>query len=348
MSLINLKDLTVSYDGKTDILKQLNLQVEKGQLVSLLGPSGCGKTTTLRVIAGFIEPTKGQFIFDDKDYTNIPVHKRNFGLVFQSYALFPHLTVFENVAFGLKMRKMDKKSITQDVEKILKVVNLEEYSTRYPKELSGGQRQRVAIARALVIQPDLLLLDEPLSNLDAKLRLNMRVEIRKLQKQLGITTVFVTHDQEECFSISDKVAVMNGGIIEQYDAPEKIYSHPATEFVARFVGFENFIELKQISENNYVSKAGIQFVSDFEKENSKEEIKGTIRPDDIQIIDHASSDLNNMVNGEIEIRTYLGKEYQYAVNTALGTLIVNGSNDQKYSQGDKVRLYLPSNKLILV
>ncbi|QZY55214.1 ABC transporter ATP-binding protein [Crassaminicella profunda] len=348
MSLINLKDLTVSYDGKTDILKKLNLQVEKGQLVSLLGPSGCGKTTTLRVIAGFIEPTKGQFIFDDKDYTNIPVHKRNFGLVFQSYALFPHLTVFENVAFGLKMRKMDKKSITQDVEKILKVVNLEAYSARYPKELSGGQRQRVAIARALVIQPDLLLLDEPLSNLDAKLRLNMRVEIRKLQKQLGITTVFVTHDQEECFSISDKVAVMNGGIIEQYDAPEKIYSHPATEFVARFVGFENFIELKQIGENNYVSKAGIQFVSDFEKENSKEEIKGTIRPDDIQIIDHASSDLNNMVNGEIEIRTYLGKEYQYAVNTALGTLIVNGSNDQKYSQGDKVRLYLPSNKLILV
>ncbi|MCT4606309.1 MAG: ABC transporter ATP-binding protein [Marinisporobacter sp.] len=348
MSLINLKDLTVSYDGKTDILEELNLQVEKGQLVSLLGPSGCGKTTTLRVIAGFIEPTKGQFIFDNKDYTNIPVHKRNFGLVFQSYALFPHLTVFENVAFGLKMRKMDKESITQDVKKILKVVNLEEYSTRYPKELSGGQRQRVAIARALVIQPDLLLLDEPLSNLDAKLRLNMRVEIRKLQKQLGITTVFVTHDQEECFSISDKVAVMNGGVIEQYDAPEKIYSYPATEFVARFVGFENFIKLKQIGENNYVSEEGIQFVSDFEKENSKEEIKGTIRPDDIQIIDPAATDLNNMINGEIEIRTYLGKEYQYAVNTALGTLIVNGSNDQKYSQGDKVRLYLPSNKLILV
>ncbi|WZL73703.1 ABC transporter ATP-binding protein [Clostridiaceae bacterium 35-E11] len=348
MALINLKDITVSYDGKIDILKKLSIDIEKGQLVSLLGPSGCGKTTTLRVIAGFIEPTKGEFIFDDNNYTNIPVHKRNFGLVFQSYALFPHLTVFENVAFGLKMKKVDKQEINKAVKEILEVVDLKDFENRYPNELSGGQRQRVALARALVIQPKLLLLDEPLSNLDAKLRLKMRVEIRKLQQRLGITTVFVTHDQEECFSISDKVAVMNGGIIEQYDTPEKIYAHPASEFVARFVGFENFIELKEIGKNVYESKTGVKFASDFEKKNADNKIIGTIRPDDIQLLDEGTNPESNFIKGTIEIRTYLGKEYQYTVNTEIGTLIVNESNDHKYNQGDQVRLFLPSNKLILV
>ena len=254
MSLLKLKNIRVSYDGKTNVLKDLNLDVEKGQLVSFLGSSGCGKTTTLKVIAGFINPDEGQLIFDGKDYTKVPVHKRNFGLVFQSYALFPHLTVFNNVAFGLKLRKMDKDTIKKSVKEILSIVDLNGFEKRYPKELSGGQRQRVALARALVIKPDLLLLDEPLSNLDAKLRLKMRVEIRKIQEKLGITTIFVTHDQEECFSISDKVAVMNNGIIEQYDSPEKIYSSPKTEFVARFIGFENFIELNKLEDNIFETK----------------------------------------------------------------------------------------------
>ena len=225
MAFMTLEKIGVSYDKKKQILKGLDLSVEKGELVSLLGPSGCGKTTTLRVVAGFIEPGEGTFTLDGEDMTKVPVHKRNFGIVFQSYALFPHLTVYDNVAFGLRTRKMDKAQIDRKVKEILEVCGLTELSGRFPREMSGGQRQRVALARALVIEPKLLLLDEPLSNLDAKLRISMRVEIKRLQKKLGITTLFVTHDQEECFSISDKVAVMNGGIIEQYDTPEQIYRH---------------------------------------------------------------------------------------------------------------------------
>ncbi|MCY6482905.1 ABC transporter ATP-binding protein [Clostridium aestuarii] len=346
MAVINLESIKVSYDGKIDVLKDLNLDVQEGELVSLLGPSGCGKTTTLRVIAGFIEPTGGKFIFKDKDYTKVSVHKRNFGIVFQSYALFPHLTVFDNVAFGLKMRKTNKEEINEKVNKILEIVDLQDYKNRYPKELSGGQRQRVAIARSLVIKPDLLLLDEPLSNLDAKLRLKMRVEIRRLQQKLGITTVFVTHDQEECFSISDKVAVMNKGVIEQYDTPENIYNYPSTEFVARFVGFENFLDFEVIGEKTYESNSGVKFTCDYENKLNSKNVKGTIRPDDIEILRENKEE--NVIKGVIGIRTYLGEKYQYTVETDLGTLVVNESSDIKYKQGDKVKLYLPSNKIILV
>lgn len=350
MSFINLKDITVSYDGKVDILKKLNIDIEEGKLVSLLGPSGCGKTTTLRVVAGFIQPKNGQFICEKEDYTYIPVHKRNFGLVFQSYALFPHLTVFDNVAFGLKMQKVDKKDIKKAVEEILEVVDLKGYNSRYPKELSGGQRQRVALARALVIKPKLLLLDEPLSNLDAKLRLKMRAEIRKLQQKLGITTIFVTHDQEECFSISDKVAVMNGGLIEQYDTPEEIYTNPSSEFVARFVGFENFIELDKIGDNIYQSKSGAKFITDINDKDTKtkEKLVGTIRPDNIKIIDNENEAENNILEGIVDVRTYLGKEYQYSISTEVGTILVNANNEKIYNQGNEVKLYLPANKLVLV
>ena len=348
MAFLSLKNIDVSYDGKNKILEKLNLDINKGELVSLLGPSGCGKTTTLRVIAGFIEPVGGQFVIDGQDYTKVPVHKRNFGMVFQSYALFPHLTVYDNVAFGLKMRKESKENIKKLVDDILAIVDLTHLAKRYPKELSGGQRQRVAIARSLVIEPKLLLLDEPLSNLDAKLRLKMRVEIKKLQQKMSITTVFVTHDQEECFSISDKVAVMNGGVIEQYDTPENIYSNPATEFVARFVGFENFIDLNRASENTYKAAGGKKFIVDSNRElKNIDSVKGTIRPDDIQIVKENSDD-ENTIEGTIEIRTYLGKSYQYNVNTDLGTLVVSGSNDLVYSQGDKIKLQLPYNKIILV
>ncbi|HCM28810.1 MAG TPA: spermidine/putrescine ABC transporter ATP-binding protein, partial [Treponema sp.] len=234
MSYATLENIRVSYDGKTQVLQDLNLSIERGELVSLLGSSGCGKTTTLRVVAGFIEPSAGRFMLDGRDLTRTAVHKRNFGLVFQSYALFPHLTVFENVAFGLRLRKLDSGEISKKVAAMLDITDLSALSRRYPKQLSGGQRQRVALARALVIEPELLLLDEPLSNLDAKLRLGMRVEIKRLQKRLGITTIFVTHDQEECFSISDRVAIMDRGVIQQFDSPENIYSRPANEFVARF------------------------------------------------------------------------------------------------------------------
>lgn len=343
MDLINLQNINVSYDKKNNILENLNLKVKKGELVSLLGPSGCGKTTTLRVVAGFIEPTSGKFLLGDKDYTKIPVHNRNFGLVFQSYALFPHLTVEENVSFGLKMKKVPKEERKTKVAEILETVDMSHLSKRYPKELSGGQRQRVAIARALVIEPSLLLLDEPLSNLDAKLRLKMRVEIRKLQQKLGITTLFVTHDQEECFSISDRVAVLNKGVIEQFDTPENIYSNPATEFVARFVGFENFFELNKISEDTYENESGIKLKVTRAKKNSK--AKGTIRPDDIRIVE---DDLENTVEGTIEIRTFLGKAYQYDVKTTMGNIIVNSENNVVYEKGEKIKLQLSSNKIVIL
>ena len=344
MAFMTLKQIDVSYDKKKQILKGLDLEVEKGELVSLLGPSGCGKTTTLRVVAGFIEPKGGTFTLDGTDMTKVPVHKRNFGLVFQSYALFPHLSVYDNVAFGLRTRKMDKGVIDQKVTEILKVCGLTELSGRFPKEMSGGQRQRVALARALVIEPKLLLLDEPLSNLDAKLRVSMRVEIKRLQKQLGITTLFVTHDQEECFSISDKVAIMNQGVIEQYDSPENIYQKPATEFVARFIGFENFLELSPVGGQAYQAADGSRFVVHMEW--GKEPFAGTIRPDDICLAEEGQKD--NVLEGTVGVRTFLGKSYQYEVNTAAGILKVNMGTERIFNEGEGIRLYLPEDKLILV
>lgn len=345
MAFLNLSDICVSYDKKHNVLEGLNLEIEEGELVSLLGPSGCGKTTTLRVVAGFIEPVSGEFVLDGENLTHVPVHKRNFGLVFQSYALFPHLTVYDNVAFGLKVKKMNKDEINKKVMDILEVCDLKGFEKRFPAELSGGQRQRVALARALVVEPKLLLLDEPLSNLDAKLRINMRVEIKRLQSKLGITTLFVTHDQEECFSISDKVAVMNGGVIEQYDTPENIYSTPKTEFVARFIGFENFLDLKHEQGNIYTAKDGSQFTVDNGQE--KDVGKGTIRPDNIQIVP-LSNNTENTIVGKVLVRTFLGKSYQYELETPLGTIVVNGGNDELFETGDQMRVYLPANKIVLV
>lgn len=345
MAFFNLQDINVSYDKKNNILEGLNLEIEKGELVSLLGPSGCGKTTTLRVVAGFIEPTHGQFILDDTDMTKVPVHKRNFGLVFQSYALFPHLSVFDNVAFGLKLQKVSKEEIKKRVENILEVCDLKGFEKRFPKQLSGGQRQRVALARALVVEPKLLLLDEPLSNLDAKLRINMRVEIKRLQRKLGITTIFVTHDQEECFSISDKVAVMNGGVIEQYDTPENIYRTPKTEFVARFIGFENFIDLKRKDAHTYIASDGSEFVVD--NGCDKEDPKGTIRLEDIQIVS-SQDNVENKITGKVIVRTFLGKSYQYELDTPLGVIVVNGSSDHVLQAQDTVCVSLPKGKIVLV
>lgn len=352
MSLLSLRNITVAY-GSNTILKNLNLSVEEGELVSLLGPSGCGKTTTMRTIAGFNEIKEGSFIFKDRDYTGIAVHKRNFGFVFQNYALFPHLTVFDNIAFGLKLRNTAKEEITRRVNEIIHIVSLGELANRLPKELSGGQKQRVALARALVIKPDLLLFDEPLSNLDAKLRVNMRVEIRKLQQQLGITSIYVTHDQEECFSISDKVAVMNDGVIEQLDSPQNIYKTPSTEFVARFVGFENFIDLsfkrEESGKKMFVSKSGHSFAVDNESTGREfKAFKGAIRPEDIEIIRGGDETAGNTLSGIIKLSTFLGKEYQYVVETDEGTVIVNDSADRRYGNGEIIRMHFPKEKIVLV
>lgn len=343
MAFMALKDIDVCYDKKKQILKGLNLEVEEGELVSLLGPSGCGKTTTLRVVAGFIDPQGGSFTLDGTDLTRVPVHKRNFGLVFQSYALFPHLSVYENVAFGLKMRKLGKSEIDKRVKNMLEVCGLSEFAGRFPQQMSGGQRQRVALARALVIEPKLLLLDEPLSNLDAKLRINMRMEIKRIQKQLGITTLFVTHDQEECFSISDKVAVMNQGVIEQYDKPETIYQRPKTEFVARFIGFENFLRLKKEG-SLYKTEDGASFLVETPHEEGA--AIGTIRPEDIRVAEEGQG--NNVLKGRVGVRTFLGKSYQYEVLTNSGKFLVNRPAEEAYEEGREISLYLPEQKLILV
>lgn len=348
MAFMTLKDIDVCYDKKKQVLKGLNLEVKEGELVSLLGPSGCGKTTTLRVVAGFIEPQGGVFTLDGTDLTKVPVHKRNFGIVFQSYALFPHLSVYDNVAFGLKIRKLDKAELDRRVKNILEVCGLSEFANRFPQQMSGGQRQRVALARALVIEPKLLLLDEPLSNLDAKLRINMRMEIKRIQKQLGITTLFVTHDQEECFSISDKVAVMNQGVIEQYDTPEHIYSRPKTEFVARFIGFENFLTLRRDGDVYKTAGGGAFAVSMADGTVPTEQtVTGTIRPEDI-LVDRDGSKMQNVLTGTVGVRTFLGKSYQYEVNTAAGKFLVNRTADESYEEGETIRLYLPEDKLILV
>lgn len=352
MALLTLENVSVAYDQQY-ILKDFSLSVEKGHLISLLGPSGCGKTTTLRLIAGFLEVKKGRFMLNGSDYTRVPVNKRNFGFVFQNYALFPHLSVFDNVAFGLRLRKGSAQEIENRVKRILETVNLTGFEKRYPKELSGGQRQRVAIARALVIEPDLLLFDEPLSNLDANLRFNMRVEIRRIQQELGITTVYVSHDQEECFSISDRVAIMNKGVIEQLDRPAAIYKYPATEFVARFIGFTNFISFDERQEKGEVIElkaAGHLFVAAKGAGRGEQKgKKGAIRPDDVII--GASADIDqgpNCLTGRVKVSTFLGRSYQYVVETALGDFTVNKEMEDPYNSGQEVRIRFPVDKLVLV
>jgi iron(III) transport system ATP-binding protein/putative spermidine/putrescine transport system ATP-binding protein len=238
MNALVFDRLGKSYGG-IDVVRDVSLTIAEGEFVSLLGPSGCGKTTILRMVAGLLEPSRGRLLIGDEDVTRLPPNKRGLGLVFQSYALFPHLTVFENVAFGLRRRKVTGAELERRVREALAMVRLDAYGDRQPRQLSGGQQQRVAIARALAPHPRVLLLDEPLSNLDAQLRDEMQIELKRLQRQLGITTLFVTHDQGEALSMSDRVGVMAKGVMQQFATPEDIYHRPATGFVARFIGRPN-------------------------------------------------------------------------------------------------------------
>ncbi|WP_400243663.1 ABC transporter ATP-binding protein [Niallia sp. JL1B1071] len=351
MALFTLENVSVAYEKK-NILEDFNLSIEKGKLVSLLGPSGCGKTTTLRLIAGFLEASNGKFIFQDKDYTKVPVNKRNFGFVFQNYALFPHLSIFDNIAYGLRLRKIGKKEIEKRVLNMLEIVNLRGFEQRFPGELSGGQRQRVAIARALVIEPDILLFDEPLSNLDANLRVNMRVEIRRIQQELGITTVYVSHDQEECFSISDQVAIMNKGVIEQLSDPATIYKYPETKFVADFIGFKNFIAFdKRTDHKDHIEleKAGLVFTIDrHEHMKNPNKMIGAVRPDDFIMEPSTTAIPTNGMTGTIKITTFLGRSYQYVVQTALGDFTINKEMVQPFKNGQEVTVIIPKNQMVLV
>ena len=241
MSTVKLTDIEKRF-GDYLAVHRMSLEMPEGGFVTLLGPSGCGKTTTLRMIAGLLDPTAGEIEIGGKRVNDVPIHKRNLGLVFQNYALFPHKTVGDNIAFGLKYRGVGKADMARKVKDALELVQLPHVADRYPRELSGGQQQRIALARAIVIEPDVLLLDEPLSALDANLREDMRVELKRIQERIGVTTVFVTHDQSEALALSDQIVVMSAGKVEQMGAPEEVYNTPASEFVARFLGASNIVE----------------------------------------------------------------------------------------------------------
>jgi len=321
---LTLRSLSKWYAGHEPVVRNLNLDVAKGELVSLLGASGCGKTTTLRMVAGLVEPSAGQIVLDGGDLTAVPPYRRNIGMVFQSYALFPHLSVAENIAFGLRMRGISRRAATADVSRALALVQLDRLADRKPRELSGGQQQRVALARALIVEPRLLLLDEPLSNLDAKLREAMRDEIRRIQQALGITTVFVTHDQIEALTISDRIAVMHAGEIAQLGTPSEIYTTPRSPFVARFVGRINSFMTQPERHPNalvLVSPDGIAFTAPRAQQVAGM-VEVMVRPHHIAI-EHANSHSAGQPNtavGRVMKRVYSGDVTQ--VHVQVGAVIV--------------------------
>jgi putative spermidine/putrescine transport system ATP-binding protein len=301
MARVAIELLSKRY-GENFVVKDLSLEVAQGEFVVLLGPSGCGKTTTLRMIAGFVDPTSGRITLGGRDVTTLPPWRRNTGLVFQSYALFPHLSVDENVAFGLRMRKVPTAEMHSRVVEALRLVRLEGFGERLPRELSGGQQQRVALARALAFRPDVLLLDEPLSNLDAKLREEVRVEIRELQQKLGLTTIMVTHDQDEALSMADRLVVMARGEARQIGTQRDLYERPAGRFVASFVGRSNFLDGEVTTDGAFVSAGGLRISCTGQKAG-----KGTlaIRPEAVSVGADAT-DLDNSFEGVVEYISYLG------------------------------------------
>lgn len=309
MSEIIIAQLQKNF-GTTEAVRNLSIDIEKGELVSLLGPSGCGKTTLLRMVAGFETPSSGKIFLRERNLVDIPPQKRNIGIVFQDYAIFPTMNVFNNVAYGLRIKKLDKAQIESLVAEYLELVGLTGYEKRMPSQLSGGQQQRVALARALVIKPDVLLLDEPLSNLDAALRLNIRKEIRKIQQALGITTIFVTHDQEEALSISDKVFVMRQGELMQGGSPEEIYRKPHNDFVAGFIGKSNILYGKvEAQEGSSITVAVQDHLLKVKSEEvipSGTEVWVSIRPQYIQLDSPRDDAYDNSVTGTIQYIEYLG------------------------------------------
>lgn len=314
-----------AHHGPTKVLDNLNIDVAAGELVSLLGASGCGKTTTLRVVAGFMTPSEGKVRLGGRDLTHLPIHKRDIGLVFQNYALLPHLSVLDNVMFGLKQRGMASGLRRRKALEMVEIVGLTRFVDRLPAALSGGQKQRVALARALVIDPPLMMFDEPLSSLDAKLRIDMRVQIRRLQQAGERTALYVTHDQEEAFSISDRVAIMNAGRIVQLDAPEVLYKRPANAFVARFVGFENILPIEVVARNS--GEATVRLSDGTQMAMSEKEF-GPI-PDKALLAARPEGLLLGGTPGRsipvtLGLRTYLGRAYQYHCSSGAGTLIAHG------------------------
>jgi spermidine/putrescine transport system ATP-binding protein len=329
-AIIELKGLTKTF-GELQVLKGIDLTIHENEFLTLLGPSGCGKTTTLRIIAGFEEPSSGEVLFGGVDISKVPSYKREVNTVFQKYALFPFLNVFDNVAFGLKMKKMDKSLIQHKVTEMLDLVGLARYEKRDVTSLSGGQQQRVAIARALVNEPKVLLLDEPLGALDAKLRKGMQTELKRIQKEVGITFIFVTHDQEEALSMSDTVVVMNEGVIQQVGSPDDIYNEPENRFVASFIGESNIIE-PVMKKDLLVNFDGFDFECVDKGFKDNEEVEVVIRPEDIEIVKAKKAKLTGTVKSVV----FRGVHHEIVVGTDKRDYLIHTTD--YYEPGLKVGL----------
>ena len=340
--LIDLQHISKSFDGEM-VLDDLNLSIKENSFVTLLGPSGCGKSTTLRILGGFTPPDKGNVIFDGQDITKLPPNKRQLNTVFQKYALFPHMTIAENIAFGLKIKNKPKSYIDDKIKYALKLVNLSGFEKRDVISLSGGQQQRIALARALVISPDVLLMDEPLSNLDAKLRVEMRSVIRHTQKSVGITTVYVTHDQEEAMAISDRIAVMKDGVIQHVGTPRDIYQRPKNVFVATFIGRTNIV-------NAHVKGGVITFADGYHEhidaldKAAEQEVRCSIRPEEFIIC----KDGTEGIHGTVQECTYLGLNTHYTIDTDQGDsveIVEESSIGEGLKKGEKVLLKVKKEKI---
>ncbi|CCE04743.1 putative ABC transporter (ATP-binding protein) [Bradyrhizobium sp. STM 3843] len=317
MSRLSLERLSKRF-GTSVAVDELDLTIQQGELVALLGPSGCGKTTTLRMVAGFLPPTSGRVLFDAEDVTRQPAYKRATGMVFQSYALFPHMTAADNVGFGLEMRGLNAAECKARIDEALKLVRLPHLADRLPRQLSGGQQQRVALARALVINPRIFLLDEPLSNLDAKLRSEVRLEIRALQQRLGLTTLMVTHDREEALTMADRLVVMEGGRVRQIGTPQQLYDTPKDAFVADFVGRCNILSGRRESEVQFRTDSGLALPVDSMADECKDADAFALRPERITLLTGGTDG----VQGRLKAVTYMGPQTEYVVAVGEETLVV--------------------------
>ncbi|WP_103108454.1 ABC transporter ATP-binding protein [Brevibacillus reuszeri] len=320
------------------VVQDFNLQVEQGEFIAFLGPSGCGKTTTLNMIAGFLDPDGGDLLIKGQRMNGVPPYKRELGMVFQTYSLFPHMTVAENIAYGLKLRKIGKQEMQERVKRVLELVKLPNVADRYPKQLSGGQRQRIAIARALVIEPSLLLLDEPLSNLDAKLREELRDELKRLHQEIGVTTIFVTHDQEEALALSDRIVVLNHGFVEQIGTPLEIYNQPASEFVHTFIGKTNRMEGEIIAidaDGITVRTTGgllIQAAKQARDFSLQQKVIVFVRPEKIKLSDTGVHTGANQVEGHLQLASFLGSYTECEVVAGKHTLSVKVQMSDKSAE----------------
>ncbi len=335
MSYLTLEALSLSY-GKTAAVHALDLAVPQGQLVSLLGPSGCGKTTTMRAVAGLLPPTAGRITLAGQDITRVPAHQRDIGLVFQSYALFPHLSAYENVAFGLRLRKVPAAELDTRVKAAIASVGLQGFETRLPANMSGGQQQRVAVARAIVLRPRLLLLDEPLSNLDARLRVEMRAELRRIQRELGITMLYVTHDQDEALSLSDRIVVMRDGRIEQDATPAMVYHQPATAFVATFMGWHNLFAWA----HGELQAGAARWPMPLPRAASHV----AWRPEHVPVRALSA----NLLTGRVLAKSYLGERIEYLVRTLLGDIKASADIHAPWLEGDAVSVELEPARAALI